>query len=200
MSDEAPLGPDELNLAVLASRHAPDPLLAELAQRADIGAGFGVAVLINGMIVMGSLAQPEHMADVIDAQWRTAMSRSERPDDVWEEDWEAMYQRISTQASKVQKDRREELAELEDEAKPYKEPGGLDPSAIPASLTRRAIVANAYSHLTIRDARISAPGQAGVTVVDALRVAIDQIAGWWILRADEDGHSVTTLWQTDGGS
>jgi hypothetical protein len=33
-----------------------------------------------------------------------------------------------------------------------------------------------------------------------MRVAIDQIAGWWLLRTDEKGANHTTLWATDNPS
>jgi hypothetical protein len=195
MSDE-PLLPNDANLAILASRHAADPFLQELAQRADIGAGVGVGLLVNGMVVMGGLAQPEEMAKQIDAEWAAAISRSEMPEDTSEEEWAATRERVATRETRGAEERREQIAQLDADAKELGE-GGLDLYTSPADIARRALIANAYSHLTITKAHIFAPGQVGVTAIDLMRVAVDQISGWWLLRTDEDGGNHTALWQTD---
>lgn len=197
MPDEEPLSPNDVNLALLTSRRAPDPFLAELAQRAEIGVGLGVGLLVNGMVIMGGLAPPKPMAEDIDAEWLAAMDRSDRPEDTSEEEWAETRERVATREANAVKVQREELEQLDADAKPHRGPDGLDLATIPAELGRRAINANAYSHLTVKNAHIVAPGQVGVTVVEVMRVAIDQVAGWWILRTDEKGGNHTTLWTTD---
>jgi hypothetical protein len=197
---EEPLSPNDVNLAHLANRHGPDVFLAELAQRAELGLGLGVAVLVNGMVIMGGLAPPMEMAEDIDAEWLAAVDRAGRPDDMSEADWTAMRERVSKRQADAVDAQRESLEKLDADSQAHNEGGGLDLETIPAELARRAIHANTISHLTLRDAHIFAPGQTGVTAVRVMRIAIDQIGGWWLLRTDERGGNHTTLWATDNPS
>lgn len=48
---------------MFTSGRAVDPLLQEQAKRAWVGFGLGISVLVNGMIVIGQLAQPDRMAE-----------------------------------------------------------------------------------------------------------------------------------------
>jgi hypothetical protein len=197
VADEGPLGPDEFNLALLASRSAPDALLKQLADRAEVGGGVGVALLVNGMLVMGKLAKAEEMAEDIDAEWTTIMDAADAPDNISAEEWAETRKRVTSQGAKEIQAQREEEEQISSEAEPHRGETGLDPSAMPAELTRRAIVRNGHCHLTLIKASIAAPGTPGVIPVKVMRVAIDQIGGWWLLRSDEKGNSSQRLWSTD---
>jgi hypothetical protein len=198
MHDEAPpLDPNELNLALLASRHEPDPFLVQLAQRSKIAGGFGLGLLVNGMIVIGGLARPSDFAETVDAEWQKAMNLNERPDGTSEEEWASLIERVSTQGAKIIADEIEHEERFHEQGEFYRGPEGFDANTIPAAIARAAIVANAASHLTLRGARIFAPPQPGPTIVPVLRVAIHQVAGWWILATDETGNASFQLWRTD---
>ena len=83
MSDEQrPLSPSESELAAIASRQTPDGFLNQLVLLAERGAGIGLGLLLNGMVVTGQLVPPERIAAEIDAERRMIVSRSPRPDDV----------------------------------------------------------------------------------------------------------------------
>jgi hypothetical protein len=198
MSAEEALSPNEANLAHIASRNVSDVFLADLMQRADIlGTGLGVALLVNGMVIMGALAPSTAMAEEVDAEWLGVLDHANQPPDTSDEEWSNLRARVGARQMTASETRRRMLDRLDAEAKAYNHDGeGLDVEAIPQSLARRAIQANAVSHLTIRDARIVAPGQAGVTTVGVLRVAINQIGAWWLLRTDENGVAHTALWET----
>lgn len=199
MSDEEPLSPNEANLAHLANRHGPDLFLTELVQRAELSAGLGVALLVNGMIIMGSLASPMRMAEEIDAEWLGAFDLAGRPEDLSEEEWAEMREKVSKRQADSVREQLDALEKLGEDAEPYAESGGTDALAVPAELGRRLIHGNTVSHLTVKDAHIFAPGQQGMTAVDVMRVAIDQVGGWWLLRTDGEGRNVSVLWRTDGG-
>jgi hypothetical protein len=200
MSDEQPLHPSERDLAAVASRRAQDAYLAELVQRASVGAGLPVGLLVNGMIVLGQLAPPELIAKVIDTEWQGVLARIDKPHDMTDEEWAESCERGSTRAMRLTERYRAELDQLGEDAKPYGDPDGIDVAIAPADIGRRTIAANMYSHVTIAEARIVAPGQPGTTTVPALRIAADQIAGWWVLPSDAAGKFSASLWRTDDPS
>jgi hypothetical protein len=195
--DEPPLDPNELNLALLTSRHAPDPFLVQLAQRSKSGGGFGLGLIVNGMVVIGALARPSAFAETVDVEWQKVMNLKERPADTSEEEWASLIERVSTQGAQIIADEVEHEERFHERGEFYRGPEGFDASTTPAAIARAAIVANSASHLTLRDARICAPSQAGPTIVPVLRVAIDQVAGWWILATDDLGNASFPLWRTD---
>ncbi len=193
--EQPPLSPSESELAAIASRQTPDGFLNQLVLLAERGAGIGLGLLVNGMVVTGQLGPPERIADEIDAERRMIVSRSPRPDDLTEDEWVEQTERFATTAMRAVENWREDLEELNVEADAHAGPGGPDPETAPADLARRAIGANARSHLTLADAQLFAPGQRGVTSLPVMRIAIRQVAGWWILRTDELGDSKVTLWR-----
>lgn len=195
MSDE-PLTHAELDLAIIARRGGVDPFLHELAKRAHLGQGAAVGLLVNGMIVVGGLEQPERMAQEVDAEWSTVMARSSKPDEMSDDEWAAIDERVATQATKAVNAERVERDQFAEESE-HREDGLIDPTAVPGHLGRTAVAMETYPHLTLRDANIYAPGQVGVTQVEVLRIPVDRINGWWLLRTDEQGKSAMNLWQTD---
>jgi hypothetical protein len=114
---EPPLNPDQANLAALAARHASDPFLVEAVERARNGATLGVALLVNGMILIGKLSAPEVMADDIDSQWATnlATGTAERPEGVTEEEWAQKAELFTSQASELVRAHRESGDQLRSE-------------------------------------------------------------------------------------
>jgi hypothetical protein len=198
MSDEQPpLSPSESELAAIASRQTPDGFLNQLVLLAERGAGIGLGLLLNGMVVTGQLVPPERIAAEIDAERRMIVSRSPRPDDLTDDEWSKQTERFATTAMRAVDAWREDLEQLNVEADAHAGPDGLDPETAPAELARRAIGANARSHLTLADARLFAPGHRGVTCLPVMRIAIRQLAGWWILRTDALGDSKLVLWPQD---
>lgn len=195
--EEPPLNPSELNLALLTSRHEPDPFLVQLAQRSKIAGGFGLGLLINGMVVVGGLTRPSDFANMVDAEWRKAANAFERPDNTSAEEWAAIVERVATQGARIIADEAERAERFHEQGEFYRGPEGFDVETIPAPIARAAIVANSASHLTLKDARIFAPSQPVPTIVPVLRVAIDQVAGWWILASDEKGNASVRLWHAD---
>jgi hypothetical protein len=196
MTDEAPLTPNDANLAQIASRDALDGFLNDLVERAVVlRAGLGVGLLVNGMIVMGILAPPDDFAAGIDAEWLRLFDSLDRPDDSTEQEWAEAREKVATRTQKRVESYRELLDQLEIDSQAHNDGEGLDVEAIPGDLARRAIGANSFSHLTLRDVRITAPAQVGVTHLDAMRVAVRQIAGWWILETDGHGKNSTVLWE-----
>jgi hypothetical protein len=195
--DKTPLTAAEVDLAMFTSGRAIDPLLHEQAKRAWVGFGLGISVLVNGMIVMGQLAQPDRMAEELDSEWAMVMKRSPKPDDSTDEEWAEIGKRI-TGATAAMTALRKERTQLSKESEPFREDGVLDTASAPADVARTAIYSEAFPHLTLVNANIFAPGQAGPTKVEVMRVAIDQIAAWWPLRTDEQGNTSFQLWRTDG--
>ncbi|MDO8213535.1 hypothetical protein [Conexibacter sp. CPCC 206217] len=195
MSDDQPLHPSALDLAHIEMRGAPDAMLNDLLLWADIGLGLGVALLVNGMVIMGQLGRPEAMANAVDAQLTTVYMRLPKPDGLSDEEWTRAGRNISTQITSGVAVFREQLEELEQDAEPHGGRGGIDITSVPAELARRIISADVRTHLTIENARISAPAQPGATRVAVMRVPVSAVAGWWLLESDETGRSSTPLWE-----
>lgn len=149
------------------------------------------------MIVIGGLTRSNDFAETVDAEWRKAMSTSDRPADMSDEEWNALIERISTQSGQIIAEQVEHEERFHERGDFYRGPDGLDASTVPAGIARAAVIANSASHLTLRDARIFAPSQPGSTSIPVLRIAIDQVSGWWILASDESGNATFQLWRTD---
>jgi hypothetical protein len=190
MSD-APLTLSETDLAYLASQHVPDGLLAKLLELAETGVGLGVGLLLNGMIVTGRLVGPEAAAGAVDAQLNTLAGPTEESDLTEEE--RSSFTSLATAAVERTKQQREAFYE---ELAPYEDPAGIDLDTVPAKLAHQLVQQDARSHLTLEGARLFAPGQAGLTNIATLRVALVQIAAWWVLSTDEQGNARLTFWDT----
>lgn len=182
---DAPLSRSEHGLASLLARDAPDAFLVDLI-RNDVG--MGVGLLLNGMIVAGALAPPERMAEDIDAQLEVFAQRSEKRADQSDEDWAETLERVRTRATRYLAASRAADEQVGDKLDAYD-----DPDAVPGDLAEQVILRHGRSHLTLVDAQVYAPGQPGMTRVPVMRVALRQIAGWWVLHSDETGSSQFAL-------
>jgi hypothetical protein len=192
------LGAAELDLALLARRHQQDHLLNGLIREAENGGfQYGLGLLLNGMIVFGHLTRSEDMAEELDAQRQTAITAVDRPESVNESQWARRLDRYPNQSHRSVEALRAEINQLSADVNVYADEEGVDPSQLPGDLARRVITANACSHLTLGDVRIFAAGQAGPTPVKTMRIATDQIVGWWIVRTNEAGQAQLRLWITD---
>lgn len=196
-TDERTLSPAEAELSVIANRTAGDGFLGDLLFLADADAGFPVGLLLNGMVVSGQLAPRRAFAEEIDTQRRNMVARLPTPDGQTDEEWAETVETFSTQATRATDDYLAELEQLDKDIEAYGGRGGVEVRKLPAELGRRVIAADAWSYLTLRQVKISAPGQVGVTQVAVMRVAIAQIAGWWVLATDEEGNSRLALWETN---
>jgi hypothetical protein len=197
---DPPLSTAELDLARVAVRLAPDEFLLDLLELADHregGMGFGVGLLVNGMIVMGQLTSREEIAKHSDDEYRTLIERVPKPENVSTEEWSKIRERFSTMASTAVVQLRDEHSKLDEDLRQQVGEDDWDIRSVPGSLARRLVSASARSHLTLLGARIFAPGQAGVTQVPVMRVQLSQIAGWWLLRTNEAGDSKFALWEKD---
>lgn len=194
--NEKPLNANEINLASLANRNTNDGFLADLAHLARKGGGVGVALLVNGMIVAGELAPRNAIADELDAEVQSHLARAERPDDTDEAEWAHGVERAGSRFSTALRAQEEEEESLDAEV--AQRGGPLDLNEVPAGVGRRAMAAEVVSHVTLRDAKIvSAAGHRGVTRVGVMRVALHHVAGWWLLRTDENGNSSFEFWTVE---
>ena len=74
----------------------PDGFLHDLIELADGRAGFGVGLLLNGMIVLGQLGSGEDMAEAIDGERRRLVARVDTPEDKTDEEWAQDSERFGT--------------------------------------------------------------------------------------------------------
>jgi hypothetical protein len=147
------------------------------------------------MVVMGLMAPPSAMAETLDAERTRIVERwGKKPDNMSEDEWNEVVgtfkKGVATATAKGQEEKqkaREELQRAGDP--PLKE---VDPE-----LARRLITWGARPHLTLRNVRIVAPGQTGATMVPVMRVAVSQIAAWWVVPTDEEGKASFTLWTSE---
>jgi hypothetical protein len=81
-----PLSPAEQDLTSIAARNVADGFLHDLIMLAEDGLGFSVGLLLDGMIVVGTIAPSGAIAEDIDTQLRTLAEAAagERGGD---EDW-----------------------------------------------------------------------------------------------------------------
>ncbi|HWC50001.1 MAG TPA: hypothetical protein VG448_14060 [Solirubrobacterales bacterium] len=207
MSENDPIpnsiSPAEVDLARIAAYGGhQDGYLLELIRLADRNLGLAVGLLLNGMVVVGSLAPPEHMAKEVDSERSRLAEQArigEKPENLTDEEWEQILEDFSTATSAALREFREELQELDSELEQIGETGRLDPANLPADLARRMIYFQARSFLTLKNVQIAAPAQVGSMKLGVLRVAVSQVDAWWPLRLDEHGKASFKLFSTDPG-
>lgn len=200
MSEE-PLSPADHDLAALGSYAVQDGFLLDLILLADSGISTSVGLMLNGMIVLGSVAAPGLAAGEVDAERRRIAGMSDRPDEMAADEWAAAQDRFAGANRRTLERIEAERRRLERDVEAYDgadndEP--VDETAAPADLTRRLIAHRARPFLTLCDVQIVAPGTPGVARVAVLRVTIAQIAAWWVIRHDKTGRASFPLFQVDG--
>jgi hypothetical protein len=200
---QAPLSPSEIDIARIAAQLGhQDGYLLDLIQLADRDLGLVIGILLNGMIVIGSLAPSEEMAEAIDVE-RAGLAerfgRDHKPEDQTAEEWEETLNEFSSATSMfLRKIRAEEeeldarLAEIDEDV--------VDPATLPAELGRKLLDLQGRAFLTLRNVQIAAPAQAGVMKIPLLRVSVGQIDAWWPIHLDEEGKANFKLFSTESSA
>ncbi|MGI8801338.1 MAG: hypothetical protein ACR2KV_04075 [Solirubrobacteraceae bacterium] len=194
---EDPLDPADRDLAAVGSYAVQDAFLLDLILLADSGISTSVGLLINGMIVLGAVSSPALAAGEVDAERRRIASMSAQPEGMSDQEWEAAQERFAGANRRALERTDRERTALERDVEFYSGGEPVDESAAPAGLTRRVIGQRARPFLTLCDVQVVAPGTPGVARVAVLRVAVDEIAGWWVIRHDETGRASFPLFQVE---
>jgi hypothetical protein len=194
MSDDAPLTGSERDLLRVAVRDSPDGFLMSLLSMARQGLHEHIGLLVNGMIIVGELNQPDVLAELLHVRRGSQIGRAERPEGLSDDEWDEMVQAWITEPSRVVEDLREREAALEDAVAPYAENGPPRSRDLPGELERQLEALGTHSHITLTSATITAPGMPTTTSVPIMRIAVRQISGWWLAPLNEDGSSSILLW------
>jgi hypothetical protein len=202
MSDD-PLSQNEQDIAELAAaRTGFDGYLAQLIVLADEGVPTYIGMIVNGIIVFGTLSSADKIAKSIDEHlsWLADASRKGGmpPEEVSAEEFESSLQSFSSGATTAYEAHRAETDEVADEARPYSnEDGNLDFRTAPARVARR-VVRLWYRHsITLTEVQVFAPGQAGLMRLPVMRVTLDQVSAWWIVPLDSEGQASFKLFSTE---
>jgi hypothetical protein len=194
---EEPLGPADHDVAALGSYAVQDGFLLDLIMLADNGISTSVGLLINGMIVLGAVSSPSLAAGEVDAERERIAGMSERPEAMSNEEWEAAHERFAGANRRALDRTARERARLARDVELYAGDEPVDEGAAPAELTRRLIAHRARPFLTLCDVQIVAPGHPGIARVAVLRVAVNQINAWWVIRHDEFGRASFPLFAVE---
>lgn len=192
--DQPPLSGSDRDLLRLATRDAPDGFLMSLISMARQRLREHVGLLVNGMIVIGEINEPEALASLLQIRRGTQIDRAERPTGISDAEWEEMVDDWISEPMQLVKDLRRREAELEEELGRLADDGPPRSREIPAELERQLEAMRTYSHITLTDVTITAPGVRATTSVPVMRIAVRQIAGWWLAPLNEDGTSSINLW------
>jgi hypothetical protein len=196
VSDEKFFGP-EWDLANIAANTAwGDGFLADLIELAETGIGSLVGVFTNGMVVMGTVATAEQVAQELDRQREMAGQAARRPDDVSPEDWTERMKLWATSNRRAYEAAVQERNEVEEKLQVSDEPV-WDYSTQPKGLPREALESQLRNMLTMTGVQVIAPGQPGILRLPVLRVALKQIAAWWPLPVDEEGRASFQLFTNE---
>jgi hypothetical protein len=202
MSDD-PLTPQEQDIAELAAaRTVHDGYLSQLLGLADDGVSTYVGMIVNGIVVVGTLSSADKMAKRVDEHrsWLAGSSRKggTPPEGVTAEEFENSLRTFSSAATTAYEAHRAEMDEIADEAGPYlTEDGQLDFKTAPARVARR-VISLWYRHsITLTEVQVFAPGQAGLMKLPVMRVTLDQVSAWWVIPLDSEGQANFTLFSTE---
>jgi len=195
---EEPLGPAERDLAALGSYAVQDGFLLDLILLADSGISTSVGLMVNGMIVLGAITTPGLAGGEVDAERRRIAGASDQPDGMSEDEWEAARQRFATANASATERTAGERVRLARDVEAYGGGALVDEAAAPAELTRRLIAHRARPFVTLCDVQLVAPGTPGAARIAVLRVAVAQVAAWWIIRHDDAGRASFPLFRVEG--
>ncbi len=146
------------------------------------------------MIVIGELGDPEVLASLLQVRRGTQIERAERPDGMSDEDWEQLAQDWISEPVRMVEDLREREAVLDEALEPYLDGDTPRSRELPAELERQLEGFRTSSHITLTNATITAAGVNATTSVPVMRIAIRQVAGWWLAPLNEDGTTSISLW------
>ncbi len=189
-----PISAPDRDLMRLAARDTPDEFLMALQVMARQRLSEQVGLLVNGMIIVGEISDPEVLAALIQVRRGRQIERAERPEGLSDAEWDEMAQSWIDEPVVMIEDQRRREAELDEALEPYLVRGTPRSREIPADLERELEAARITSHLTLTNVTITAPGVNATTNVPVLRIAVRQIAGWWLAPLNEDGTTSITLW------
>lgn len=193
--DDAPLTGPERDLMRLAARDTPDQFLMALQAMAKQRLSEQVGLLVNGMIVIGELSDPEVLASLMQVRRGAQIERAERPDGLTDEEWDELAEEWISEPVRMIEDLLAREAALDEALEPYL--GGDGPPRsreIPGELERQLEGFRTSSHITLTNATITVAGVSATTSVPVMRIAIRQVAGWWLAPLNEDGTTSISLW------
>lgn len=190
---EPPLTAFDRDLATVAAQSSQDQILVDLVQLAETGLGLAVGLFMNGMVVVGALASAHGTAERIDAESAKAMAHISPPEGVSRGEWEERQQALGHRYVRAVERYHERRQQLLDDADEQAGEEGLDRDTAPAELVRRLIEDEARQTLNLVQVLVKAPGEPRVMRLDSLRVNLRQIAGWWVIRTDEEGAATFSL-------
>lgn len=193
--DDAPLTGPERDLMRLAARDTPDEFLMALQAMAKQRLNEQVGLLVNGMIVIGELSDPEVLASLMQVRRGAQIERAERPEGLTDEEWDELAQEWISEPVRMIDDLVAREAALDEALEPYL--GGDGPPRsreIPGELERQLEGFRTSSHITLTNATITVAGVNATTSVPVMRIAIRQVAGWWLAPLNEDGTTSISLW------
>ncbi|MBO9534001.1 MAG: hypothetical protein J7513_13605 [Solirubrobacteraceae bacterium] len=197
MADEdAPLHGPERDLMRLAARDAPDEFLMALQAMAKQRLHEQVGLLVNGMIVIGELGDPEVLASLLQVRRGAQIERAERPDGLTDAEWDELAQDWISEPVRMVEDFQAREAALDEALEPYLSGDDSPPRSreIPGEMERQLEGFRTSSHITLTNATITAAGVNATTSVPVMRIAIRQVAGWWLAPLNEDGTTSISLW------
>ncbi len=192
--DDTPLTGSERDLLRQAVRDAPDEFLMSLLGMARQRLREHVGLLVNGMIVIGELNEPEALAALLRVRRGAQIERAERPEGLSDDEWDAMAQEWINEPTRMVEDQRAREESLDEAIEPYTIDGPPRSRDLPGELERQLEAMRTYSHITLTDATITAPGVPATTSVPVMRIAVRQVSGWWLAPLNEDGSSSINLW------
>jgi hypothetical protein len=194
--DDAPLAGPERDLMRLAARDTPDEFLMALQAMAKQRLNEQVGLLVNGMIVVGELGDPEVLAALMQVRRGAQIERAERPEGISDEEWDELAQEWISEPVRMVEDLMEREAAVDEALEPYLAADDGPPRSreIPGELERQLESFRTSSHITLTNATITAAGVQATTSVPVMRIAIRQVAGWWLAPLNEDGTTSISLW------
>ncbi|MEH3052466.1 MAG: hypothetical protein PGN13_00465 [Patulibacter minatonensis] len=193
--EDAPLTGPERDLMRLAARDVPDEFLMALQAMAKQRLHEQVGLLVNGMIVIGELGDPEVLASLMQVRRGAQIDRAERPEGLSDAEWDEIAQGWINEPVQMVEDLRAREAALDEALEPYLSgEGPLRSRDIPAELERQLETFRTSSHITLTNATITAAGVTSTTSVPVIRIAIRQVSGWWLAPLNEDGTTSISLW------
>lgn len=193
--DDAPLAGSERDLMRLAARDTPDEFLMALQAMAKQRLNEQVGLLVNGMIVIGELSDPEVLAALMQVRRGAQIERAERPDGLSDEEWDELAEDWISEPVRMVEDLQAREAALDEALEPYLSGDGPPRSReIPGELERQLESFRTSSHITLTNATITVAGVNATTSVPVMRIAIRQVAGWWLAPLNEDGTTSISLW------
>lgn len=193
--DSPPLSGPERDLMRLAARDVPDEFLMALQAMAKQRLNEQVGLLVNGMIVVGELSEPEVLASLMQVRRGAQIERAERPDGLSDAEWDELAQDWISEPVRMVEEMIAREAAVDEALEPYLSGDDAPRSReIPGELERQLESLRTSSHITLTNATITAAGVQATTSVPVMRIAIRQVAGWWLAPLNEDGTTSISLW------